>query len=208
MKNTDQPETDSLERVAKQVGEVYPAISQKGFDSIGKRATLAETFSVWQIANEIVRDKGLNTLAEKTKNWHSQINVEGQPELAVRWHENIVENINSIEIKGFLNSEYAKKISIVIESIDKWILKKEINHDANVRILNIPSFQLSCFWIYNSKENFDWITLISVHHPDNRLMIYKLTDNNNKEKKFYESDKFLNILRIIQPVGGIKRKQD
>src|SRR5689334_291134 len=79
MAHTDKLEASVLERIAKQIGYLFPKIAGNELSSF-KTAELSNTSSIWLLqAQDLYKsDSDLQSIAKNSGSWHSQIRIDSK----------------------------------------------------------------------------------------------------------------------------------
>ena len=180
---------DALDAIAKQVGRLYPSLD----NNVAQRQTsaaLTETFPVWFLSTDAINtgNDNLLELAQDTLRWHSQIWIDGKPEGVVRA---VVSDGDSSDwsVTQILKGDFAKAVDDAIRWIDA-----EVETNPLVRILEIPTFFLTTFWLIDGQES----SVVIVRVPENLQNLSPLVQ--------YASQDFLALLRQESPAIGIRTK--
>ena len=176
-----------LDAIAEQVGRLYPSLDNS-VAQCQPPAALTETFAVWTLSTDAI-DTGkdnLLALAEDTYRWHSQIWIGGKPEGAAR-STTLGGDASDWVVKQVLKGDLAKKVDEAIRWIDA-----EVEADPLVRILEVPAFFITAFWLIDGQES----SVVIAKCPMSLQRLNRLVQ--------YASQDFLKILRGESPAIGIR----
>ena len=107
------------------------------------RVELAETFSVWMLGLDRLShgSDDLATLASETGRWHHQIRIDYRTEAFARSRPTGKGDSNW-RITEVFQSDLARKIDASVTWIDE-----KLEGDPLVRLLTIPAYHLTAFWL-------------------------------------------------------------
>ena len=181
---------NAVDAIAKQVGRLYPSLDN-GVTQRQPSAELTETFPVWFLSVEAINtgNDNLLELAQDTLRWHSQISIDGKPEGVVRAMAS-GDAASDWTVRQVLKGDLAKAIDDAIQWVDA-----EIEADPLVRILEIPAFFISAFWLIDGQDS----SVVIARLPEHLQSLSPLVQ--------YSSQEFLSVLRRESPAIGIYDKR-
>jgi len=186
MAHSDRLNRVALDAIADQVGILYPdLVDNQTYRQ--KSAELTETFAVWFIGQQDITTDGKDIvdLAQNTGRWHSQVLIDGIPELVARSAPPFAGSYD-FQVKQLIEGELAEEIAEAINWIDEYVTGNPL-----VRILEIPAFHLTAFWLIGQGENHVLIARIPSAYKS-------LT-----RRQLYSSKDFLRLLQHEQPISDI-----
>ena len=113
------------------------------------KVELTETFSVWMVALDrlVHGSDDLRELGVQTGRWHHQIRVDCQTKIYARSRP-LGADPSSWRITEVFQSELAQKIDASISWVDK-----NLEGNPLVRLLTIPAYHLTAFWLAEETKN-------------------------------------------------------
>ena len=148
MAHVDSLSEEVLEALAGQLGQSLAQIAGASIrdDAI---VELTETFSLWMVGLDrlVVGSDDLREFAIQTGRWHHQIRVDFRTQAYARSRPLGVDP-SSWRITEVFKSELAKRIDASITWVDQ-----NLEGDPLVRLLTIPAYHLTAFWLVEETEN-------------------------------------------------------
>lgn len=187
MAHTQTLDNATLESIASQVGSLYPRLAGD-VEKLQQAAELAETFPIWVLGVDdiIAGGNDVAKIARNTGRWHSQIKIGGSVEAAARSIP-LGGDETAWQVRQIIEGKYAQELDQEIDWIDA-----NAPGDPEVRILEVPGYQITAFWLVDGENNFVVVATI----PANAQFLRK--------RHLYTSAEFLDTIRKEQFVIGIQ----
>lgn len=179
----------TLRAIASQVGAFYPSLGAD-LNIRPAEAQLAETFPLWVLGADDIIAGGddIGVLAKNTGRWHSQLRS-GKGVFAAARSIPLGAGDSDWQLRQILGGRYAQEIDQQVDWIDE-----NAKGDPLVRLLEIPAFQITAFWLLNDDNRSDVVVAVL---PANSQFLEK--------RRVYGSQEFLVAMRKERFVIGIRR---
>lgn len=188
MAHVDTLNSATLETIASQIGELYPTFAGEP-SKLRAEATLAETLPVWFLGVDdiISGTEDVASIAQNTGRWHSQIRIGGVASAAARSIP-LGSSSTDWQVRQIFEGPYPQQIDREIGWVDE-----NAKGDPLVRILEIPAYHITAFWLLNADNSSSVVVAIL---PETAQFL--------KTRKIYSSRDFLDAVRKEQFVVGIQ----
>ncbi len=188
MAHVDTLNSVTLETIASQVGKLYPTLAGEP-GKLKAEATLAETLPVWFLGVDdiISGNNDVASIAQNTGRWHSQIRIGGVASAAARSIP-LGGEATDWQVRQIFEGQYPQQIDREIDWVDE-----NAAGDPLVRILEIPAYQITAFWLLNADKSS---SVVVATIPETAQFLRK--------REVYSSQAFLDAVRKEQFVVGIQ----
>lgn len=204
MADTEKPSEDTLESIARQIGEWLPESKQENtFLGIREvtaptpKAKLKETLAVYTLEVKAIQsDNGtasdLSSLAQPTNSWHHQVKQSDGSHAFAR---------SSTDDKSGQHSLDELFYGTLAEKIDKAIswADAHVPDTMLARLLLVPSYRVEALWFFPKECHENEAAGDEIYVMTAPQSFTKLAPDN-----LYSARDFLEALRHEKPVGGFK----
>lgn len=188
MAHTEKLDSATLDMIATQIGELYPTLAGDP-NKLRQAAEIAETFPIWVVGVDDIIAGGddVGKIAQNTGRWHSQIKIGGSVEAAARSIP-LGGDATAWQVRQIVEGNYAQQIDQEVDWVDT-----NAEGDPVVRLLEIPAYQITAFWLVVDADNS---SVIVAKLPSGAQFLRK--------RQVYSSADFLDAVRKEQFVIGIQ----
>jgi hypothetical protein len=189
MPHTDTLPDEVLDTIARQVGEhVYEVTDELPGSAT---AELTETLSVWRLEVDRIRgstgdDADLSQFATPTGRWHHQVRIDGRATVFAR-SAPLDDEPASWRLRELFASPIAEELDQAIDWVDAHVVD-----DCLVHLLVVPEYQLHALWLYFEDR------------AQSQVLVFDAPEEYGiAAPQLYESDQFLEFLRLVVPVMAV-----
>jgi hypothetical protein len=177
----------ALDVIASQVARWLPGLVGAG-RARASASAITESFAVWGLSSDTVRRSATDDMRELAvwmKRWHHQIALNDQPALYARTAPGD-DGPESWTVRELTESTLVVHLDRAI----RWIDEFEKNRNWLVRLLIVPDYQLTGFWLIG--EHGESAVLVAAAAPELRF----------QPSRLHPGPEFLGRLRQVEPVIG------
>jgi hypothetical protein len=173
----------------------------------GSDYRLGESFIVYTLDVDTIESldsqvKDLRDLVRPTDRRHHQVRVDQKP---IAFSRTIISQQETVS--QFFISKLAEDIQKAMAWIDDYEKKNPdySNTDPLVRLLTIPEYNLTAFWIYKLRRPKSWTSIFKKPKRESNVLIISAPSELEKLKKevFLNTRQFLQAFAGHSPIAGL-----